>query len=195
MKIAIINHIKLTSVDYGAESLNLVKQYAPVYTRLSGDHEIHLSIFHRAQESMRFEHDNITVLFQEDDYAERLRWCDNPIQLHRTVASWNPDIVHMYNLGLPLHFRWLRNLLPEKTKLIGHHTGEHIWIQLRLFLQQFGLRTVDGFIFENKDDAEPWLKASVILPRQPVFEIPNGRTPPGLIAGKLNECYNYLLNY
>ena len=100
----------------------------------------------------------------------------------------------MFNLGLPLHFRWLRNLLPQKTKIIGHHTGEHIWIQLRLFLQQFGLRTADGFIFENLEDAEPWLKASVILPRQPVFEIPNGQTPAHIIAEKLNECYNHLKN-
>lgn len=194
MKIAIIDYNLISSSDFEPVSQILLDHYASVYGKLADKTNLQLFVYQRAAESKRIQSNNITLIFEKDDFAEELRWCDNPVQLHQTVADLNPDIVHLYNLGLPLHFRWLRNLLPEKTKIIGHHTGEHIWIQLRLFLQQFGLRTADGFIFENMQDADPWLKASVILPRQPVFEIPNGQTPPELIAGKLNECYDYLLN-
>ena len=192
MKIAILDYTKtLTPLD-DSTCRNIANAYAPVYAQLPGDTDIRLSIFKRSDENKRMEVGDITIFFHKDDFPEQLRWCDHPFSLHESVAHIKPDIVHMFNLGLPLHFRWLRNLLPEKTKIIGHHTGEHIWIQLRLFLQQFGLRTADGFIFENLEDAEPWLKASVILPRQPVFEIPNGQTPAHIIAKKLNECYNQL---
>jgi hypothetical protein len=194
MKIAILNYSMTGIADPKEAGTNLINQYAPVYDLMPDKFCSGLYIFRRAATSEKIRKGKYTVIFHRDSYPEQLRWCNNPVSLHQKVADLDPGLVHLYNLDLPLHFRWLRNQLPENTKIIGHHTGEHIWIQLRLFLQQFGLRTADGFIFEDMTDAAPWLKASIILPRQPVFELPNGESPPEFIAGRLNECYSRLLD-
>ena len=77
-------------------------------------------------------------------------------------------------MDLPLHFRWIRRVLKENARIIAWHQDETVWYQRRLWLQQFGLRTVDGFLFNDLQEAGEWLKVAAILPRQELIEFPAG---------------------
>jgi hypothetical protein len=194
MKIVIINYLKENGVVENdsplVKKVNWLSQL--LRTEIIDNPEIY--IIQRSSEDNRNKEDDIIKYFVKDGFGSYLRWCDNPEELHQLIAEINPDVVHMFDLGLPMQFRWLKNHLNNGTKLIGHHMGERIWVQLRLFLQQFGLRAADAFIFDDMEYAKPYLKASVILPHQPVFEIANGKTPQKSSAQKLTDCYSYILN-
>ncbi len=193
MKIVIINHKKFDFDKPQQQPQDNVDRIIELHTRQAISGSSSLYVFQRATQNRKIEEKNITIFYIKDNYGESLRWCDNPDDLYQSVSAIRPDIVHMFNLALPLHFRWLRKELLPGVKIIGHHTGEHIWVQLRLFLQQFGLRTADAFFFENIIDAQPWLKAGAILPRQPVFEIPDSQTAIEQQLEKLDEYYRQLL--
>jgi hypothetical protein len=194
MKIIIINHFKFDGQISENQPLPIKIQWLiDILNQKSSMNNPDIYVIQRASKNAQISKDNITTLYVKDSYGPNLRWCDNPEDLNQKIADLKPDIVHMFNLALPLHFRWLKNYLSNGTKLIGHHTGERIWVQLRLFLQQFGLRAADAFIFENIDEAKPFLKASVILPHQPIFEIPNSKTPLAPAIQTLTSCYDLIL--
>jgi hypothetical protein len=194
MKIVIINHFKLNGQINGNQPLpNKIQWLVEILSQESSLKYPDIFIIQRASKNFKVKKDNITRLYVKDSFESSLRWCDNPEDLNQIIGDLKPNIVHMFNLALPLHFRWLRNHLTNGTKIIGHHTGEGIWVQLRLFLQQFGLRAADAFIFDNLDYAQPFLKASVILPNQPIFEIHNGNTPIKSTVNKLIDCYDHIL--
>lgn len=174
MKIVIIDYIKPDPADKQAKKNSVLSEWDRILSSMDPQElpETHLVL--RGPDPGWPKPDHLHLHFINDDFSPQLRWCDNPASLHQIAAGLNPDLVHVYDLDLPLHFRWLRRKLPEKTRLIGQHTGKHIWIQLRLFLQQLALRSVNGFIFLNSDLARPWLKAGVILAHQPISEIPEG---------------------
>ena len=131
-----------------------------------------ISIIQRASFSNKTVLSDINFYFIKDEFDPELRWCDKPLKVHTTAAAVEPDMIHVYGLDLPIHYRWLRKTIGEKIILYGQHTGEKKWLQRILWLQQFGLRVVDGFIFKNDKDAKPWLKAAVILPNQPICLVP-----------------------
>lgn len=114
---------------------------------------------------------NISYYFVTDEFAPLLRWWQEPVPVLQLLSKIEPDIIHVSGLNLPLQFRWLRRIIGDGIIIIGEHTGESIWANRNLWLQQFGLRVVDGFIFNNMKDAHPWTKASVILEKQPIAEI------------------------
>jgi hypothetical protein len=194
MKIVIIDHFKSNGrIDADSPLTIKIQWLVEMLRQDSSTINPDIYIIQRSSKNNQTKKDNITTLYVKDSFESHLRWCDNPEDLNQIIGDLKPDIVHMFNLALPLHFRWLRNHLSNGTKLIGHHTGERIWVQLRLFLQQFGLRAADAFIFDNLDNAQPFLKASVILPHQPIFEIPNGKTPIESAVNKLTDCYDQIL--
>ncbi len=130
---------------------------------------ISIIITQRADFNETFTQNNITYYFTRDGYDPTLRWWQEPVASFELLADFKPDLVQIEKLSLPLNFRWLRRIVGEEVKIIGNHGGEDIWAQRNLWLQQFGLRVVDGFIFQKKADTEPWIRNSVILPRQPIF--------------------------
>ncbi len=194
MKIALIDHAKSYQPEHSSPSGPVVYPVVELYKKMSGSDEYRIYIIQRAAENLEIKQDNITRIFIRDQFGENLKWCENPEEINQVAGSLAPDIVHMFNLGLPLHFRWLRNHVPPKTKLVGHHTGEHIWIQMRLFLQQFGLRASDAFVFEDLNDAAPWLTAAVILPNQSVFEIPNGNVSADYKTSALKKIHAQIMD-
>jgi hypothetical protein len=192
MKIAIIDHINKYNIstdnNYAVQFMHFLSEHSEF-----ANDEIYF--FHRAAFDQIEYSENYTRISVKDNLETKLRWCDNPALLYRSVSDYAPDVVHMFNLGLPLHFRWLARNLSSQTKVIGHHTGEKMWVQLRLFLMQAGLRPVDAFIFSDASKAQSWRKASVILPHQPVIEIPqtqNGSTNRAAVL--LRGCYQNLLS-
>ena len=124
--------------------------------------------------------------FVNDEFDPELKWWQNSETLNKYNGNLNPDMVYIFGLNLPLHFRWLIHHISPKTIIIGQHFGEDIWIQKNLWLQQSALRVVDGFVFPTKKNADSWLKCAAILESQPIFEIENFQT-------NTIEIYNSLL--
>jgi hypothetical protein len=107
----------------------------------------------------------------KDEFDQSLRWWQNPEILNDYIAGLKPDIVYIFGLNLPLHFRWLKHHINSDVIIIAQHCGEELWLQRNLWLQQFGLRVVNGFVFASQNDAIPWIKCAAILESQPVFEL------------------------
>jgi hypothetical protein len=120
----------------------------------------------------------VNIYLREDDLPPLLRWHQRPEIIFKLLQDLDSDIIHAFSLGLPLHFRWLRKLLGPEVGLVAHHTGERHWIQMRLWMQQFGLRVVNGFVFHHDKDAQDWRKAALVLPAQPVVSLDNGHRLP-----------------
>lgn len=165
----------------------------PHFSKLSGIHPQSVSIVQRATFNATRIQENIGYYFVNDDFDSRLRWWQKPVPVFKLISKLQPDIIQIHGLDLPLQFRWLRREVGHNIKLVGEHTGEKIWANRKLWLQQFGLRVADGFIFKNKKDAVPWTKASVILNKQPIIEIPTAVEDAESTADSLLMFYNNLL--
>ena len=125
------------------------------------------------------------------------------------VAALQPDVVHLHGC-LPLPLRHLRLRLPRGAALLAQdHGGVYLdaprftkW-KSRAF-HAFGLRAADGFLFSARGLATPWLRARIISPKQPIYELMEssstlggvpaaaaGRSLPGspalLWVGRLDE--------
>jgi hypothetical protein len=84
-------------------------------------------------------------------------------------------------------------MIGKEAVIIGQHMGEDIWANRNLWLQQFGLRPVDGFIFHHKEEEYHWTRASVILSKQPIFEIARSPIKVDIKADQLKSIYNNIL--
>ena len=136
---------------------------------------------------------NISYYFVTDEFAPSLRWWQEPVTILKRLSKFQPNIIQVRGLDLPLQFRWMRRVVGDKIKIIGEHTGETIWANRNLWLQQFGLRVVDGFIFDRLKDAREWTKTSVILENQPIAEIPLRTKDSSVTAKLLLNFYDELL--
>jgi len=124
--------------------------------------------------------------FVKDEFNQELKWWQNSETLNNYLGELNPDLVYIFGLNLPLHYRWLKHYISPNTIIVGQHCGENIWIQRNLWLQQSALRVIDGFAFKSKKEANPWLKCAAILESQPIFEIEHFRK-------NIFKIYNNLL--
>ena len=143
----------------------------PLFIELSKNHRYSLRIVQRAIFNAKKIYENVAYNFLKDEFDPSLRWWQDPVAVIKHVSKLKPDVVLVRGLNLPLQYRWLRREVGEKIKIIGEHTDEKIWANRNLWLQQFGLRVVDGFIFKDLKTARSWTKASVILDKQPIAEI------------------------
>jgi hypothetical protein len=152
-----------------------------------------VSVIQRSSFKRKSSVNNIDYYFIPDEFEPTLRWWQEPEEVFQFLSKINPNIIVVRGLDLPLQFRWLRRITGEKIIILGEHTGETIWANRNLWLQQFGLRVVDGFIFKNLKKSYPWTKASVILKKQPVLEIDLHSNDPEKTAKSIVEFYNLLL--
>ena len=143
------------------------------YTKLRNAPFSKISHVQRAAQSHSESIERIEYNFIEDEFGKKLRWWQEPAPAFELLALRKPDFILVAGLDLPLNFRWLRRLTGIDIRIIGHHTGETIWPGRNLWLQQFGLRVVDAFLFHDKAACQPWTKSSVILVRQPIYIIPS----------------------
>lgn len=129
--------------------------------------------------------------YVKDEFDQELRWWQHPEKLNEYIAQFKPDIVYIFGLNLPLHFRWLKHYLPQNTIIIAQYCGEDIWIQKNLWLQQFGLRVVNGFVFTTQKDANSWRKCAAILDSQPVFELNEFKNGIAAIYSNLSKSKTF----
>jgi hypothetical protein len=157
-------------------------------------YSMNISVVQRATFNTSDTLSDISYHFITDEFEPALRWWQEPESIFQLLADMDPDIIHISGLNLPLQFRWLRRIIGDNIKLIGEHTGESFWAQRNLWIQQFGLRVVDGFIFRKIKDAQAWTKASVILERQPVAEIDLFSKNPQEAVKSMVKFYNEILS-
>jgi len=169
MKLAFLYLDQPSNINSSSEYLKFYHDRHNHYVHLNKNDDFSIVITHRTSFQETITQDHISYYFIRDEFDSSLRWWQEPVSLFEPLAKINPDIIQIAGLSLPLNFRWLRRIVGDEIKIIGSHTGEEIWAQRNLWLQQFGLRVVDGFIFQKKSDIEPWLRTSVILPRQSIF--------------------------
>jgi len=143
----------------------------PLFIELSKNPKISLRIVQRATFNASKNFENVTYNFLKDEFDPTLLWWQEPITVIEHISKLKPDVILVRGLNLPLQFRWLRREVGKKIIIIGEHTGEPFWASRNLWLQQFGLRVVDGFIFQDLKKAHSWTKASVILDKQPIVKL------------------------
>lgn len=97
-----------------------------------------------------------------------------PWGLLRRVRDLRPDVVHLHSLIYPLQARALRCLLPKGVPIVVQHHAETPFVGWQGTLQRWGLASVDGYIFNGDAVADPFRRAGVIRPSQPVYEVLEG---------------------
>jgi len=192
MQIAILHLGGKDLFDSGDEYLARFSERHGFYTLLKKQGFRSVDVIQRAGFNDTQIGDTVTYHFIKDDLPAQLRWWQEPESTFEFLGSRLFDILQVDGFDLPLHFRWIRRAVGKATVLTGVHTGEEMWPSRNLWLQQFGLRAVDGFIFEELKDAYPWQKASVILRRQPVFECTGCRRHEPAAVTKMNQIYRTL---
>ena len=101
--------------------------------------------------------------------SRRLPW-----RLLRRVRDLRPDVVHLHSLIFPLQARALRCLLPSEVPIVVQHHAERPFGGWQGSLQRWGLAPVDGYFFNGDAVADPFRRAGVIRPSQPVYEVLEG---------------------
>lgn len=193
MHIAYLNLIPDTNLDDPEAYFNSSHLPHKLYEELSNGLRESISVVQRATFDATTTVEEVSYYFVSDEFPPSLRWWQEPVPTFELLSEIQPDIIHMSGLNLPLQFRWLRRMVGDKIKIVGEHTGESIWASRNLWIQQFGFRVVDGFIFKNMKDAQSWTKASVILERQPIAEIALSSKNFEAIANSLLKFYSNLL--
>ncbi len=95
-----------------------------------------------------------------------------PFATHRFVRSMVPDVVLVQGLIFPLQVIALRMKLGKRCVLLLQHQGEAPFRRKRAF-QKLADRSVNGYLFTSKGNAEEWLAAGVIRDEGKCFEIPD----------------------
>lgn len=97
--------------------------------------------------------------------------------LAASLATAQPDIVHVHGLDLPRRLWWLRRGLPPSVALVAQ---DHGWYghgipgarnPLRWLNYRWGLAAADAFFFSADGLAEPWRVAGLFSRRKPVYEL------------------------
>jgi hypothetical protein len=166
------------------------EKFTRFYERVAAYSERKLTIIRRADVNDIIHLKNVKVILRRDQFQSQLSWWQEPEDLFNYIATRNAEIIHVTGLDLPLHFRWLRKHVGVSPYILGQFTGEHIWPNIRIWMQQFGLRSADGFLFEDDHAADLWLKRAVVLPRQNIYKIKNLYRNPKSLA----QVYLKILN-
>lgn len=194
MKITLLFLTKYDNISSVSEYIEISRERFQVLNELSLLSDFSFSVVQRAAISGTFTEQNISFYLISDEFNTSLRWWQEPVSVFEKVAVLEPNIIQLEGLDKPLNFRWLRRMVGDEVKIVGCHNGEDIWAQRNLWLQQFGLRVADGFIFQKKSETEAWIRAAVILPRQPLFILNAYGSPDQNEAEKLMHIYKELLN-
>lgn len=158
-----------------------------LHKQLKQDSDLDITVIQRSAFEGTHVVDGVKYYFIADEFSNTLRWWQEPKSSIAVIKKLNLNILQVAGLNLPLQFRWLRRQIGHNITIIGQHTGETIWANRKIWLQQFGLRVVDSFIFASESDKSPWTRTSVILPRQTIYLIPH-------LQSNLNKTVHSLLS-
>jgi len=93
--------------------------------------------------------------------------------LHSLIRDLAPDVFHVHGLGFSREVRALRDLAPNVPTLLQDHADRvpNFW---RRRVWRRGAAAASGISFCSRAQAEPFLKAGLLAPDTPIFEIPEG---------------------
>lgn len=132
------------------------------------------------------ERDGVDFRFVGGKYSPDLSRWELPARLHRRVALWRPDVVHLNGLSYPLQLIHLRSRLARSCAVVVQHHGERPMSGLRRLAQRFALRLADGTLFNGTGVAEPWLEARLLGRSTPVWAVPEASS--SLEPGDRRAC-------
>jgi glycosyltransferase involved in cell wall biosynthesis len=122
----------------------------------------------------------VRYLFRDDGGGEAPRPWTRPRRLLRAAASSRVDLVHANGLVFPTFLAQLRRALPPSWPMVvQHHAGGPPLNRsrgprnaLRRLVWRRGLAGAAAFLFTAAEQAEPWRRAGLLRPEQPVHGIP-----------------------
>lgn len=89
---------------------------------------------------------------------------------HRLLArlrKLRPDVVHIFGLTLDLHLALLVPALSRHARVYVHyHGGLPARRGMRHWVERIALRNVEAALFTTPEQAQPWLEAGLLEPRQ-----------------------------
>ncbi len=166
-----------------------------IYEQLLHVHDFRVTVIQRWPYDKDLRHNHVDWYFLRDNLPQRLRWMNEADNIKELIGTISPSVLYFQHMDPPMHFRWMRSVLPASSIVLGRYQGERIWHNKKIWLQQFGLRTADGFFFDKREQAHEWLKRAVILPCQPIFEMKGVFSVPEQAAAMLARTFRKLLKW
>jgi glycosyltransferase involved in cell wall biosynthesis len=121
----------------------------------------------------------VRYLFRDDQGGPRPRPWTRPRGLLQAAASARADLVHANGLVFPAFLWQLRRAVPAFVPMVvQHHAGGpppramSPRGALRHFVWRRGLAGAAAFFFTAPEQGEPWRRAGLLRPDQPVHPIP-----------------------
>lgn len=138
-----------------------------------------VTVFQRYHRDGVVQRKGVCYRFVADRCPPRLRRWHVPLRLdaavreacRRAVAAGRPTVVHLGGLVFPLQTRHLRRAIPSVCPLAVQHHAELPGAGIRGYLQAWGLRHADGFLFTNAELASSWVDRRMIRSPDRVYEV------------------------
>jgi len=144
------------------------------------DEGAEVTVLQRFHRNVSVEDKGVRFEFCVDACEPNLRKWQIPHAFHRAVRkacalhASQPLVVHVEGLLYPVQTRFLRSALPYQLAMVAQHHAEKPWKGIRRALQQWGLRSVNGFFFAARDLADGW--KGLISKDQQIYEVMEGST-------------------
>ncbi len=131
-----------------------------------------VGVFQGFVRDAQIERNGVVFRFVGGKFSPDLSRWKLPLRLHRLVALWGPDVVHLNGLSYPLQLIHLRSRLARSCALVAQHHGERPMSGVRRPVQRLALRFADGVLFNGSQVAEPWIEAGFVGRSTPVWAVP-----------------------
>jgi len=171
MRVALVNYAArsgVTSPEELIEGTPALDGWASSL-RVSG---CEVGVFQGFVRDAHIERDSVDFRFVGGKFSPDLSRWKLPVRLHRQVAHWRPDVVHLNGLSYPLQLIHLRSRLARSCALVAQHHGERPMSGIRRLAQWVALHVADGSLFNGVGVAAPWLEGRLLGRSTPVWAVP-----------------------
>jgi glycosyltransferase involved in cell wall biosynthesis len=87
-----------------------------------------------------------------------------------------PDVVLVHGFSFAWQIYFLRRFLPARARLLVQNQAEQPFPGLKSRFQRWAARNVDGFLFVNREQAEPWFTKNIFPRGKRIIEVMEGST-------------------
>src|SRR3954465_15938326 len=99
-----------------------------------------------------------------------------PISLFIELRKQNPDVILLHSMIFSWQILFLGLIKRNKTKILVQNHAEAHGGRMRKKLEKLAATYIDGFLFVNKEQAEPWTRSGIINDRKKACEVMGGAT-------------------
>jgi len=171
MRLAVVNYASRPDL---ASPGDLINDYVALEGWASSLHAAGctVGVFQGFSRDAQLERDGVSYFFAGGPFTPDLSRRRLPVRLHRRIARWRPDVVHLNGLSYPLQLIHLRVSLARSCAIVAQHHAERPMDGLRRLVQRLALRHADGVLFNGSGVAEPWIEARLVGRSTPVWAVP-----------------------